>query len=84
MREVEVADAHRVDVAERTDADLGRGPRSDPPDGLQPRVRLGVRQVDDRLDRPGVPRDRPDELRAAALDAERVVRPVGERRERAR
>ena len=32
VRQVEVADAHRVDVAERPDRDLGRGPRPDPGD----------------------------------------------------
>ena len=84
VRQVEVADAHRVGVAERPDADLGRGPRPDPRDGGQPRVRLGERQVDDRLE-PRRPRgDAPDELGPATFDAERVVGVVGERGERRR
>ena len=78
---MEVADAHRVVVAQRPDADLGRGPRPDPGHGGQPRVGLGERQVDDRLE-PGRPGgDPPDEVGPALLDAERVVGVVGERGE---
>ena len=62
---MEVADADRVRVAERPDADLGRGPRPDPRHGRQPGVGLGERQVDDRLEPGGPGGDPPDQLGAA-------------------
>ncbi len=80
VRQVEVADADRVVVAERPDADLGRGPRADPGNGRQPGVRLGQRQVDDRLEPGGPGGDPADEVGAPAFDAERVIRVVGQAR----
>ena len=84
VRQVEVADAHGIGVAERPDADLGRGPRPDPGHGRQPGIGVGEWQVDDRLEprRPG--RDPPDQLGPAALDPERVIRVIGECRQRRR
>ena len=46
VREVVVADAHRVGVAQRSDGDFGRGPRSEAGQRRQPGVGLVERQVD--------------------------------------
>ena len=83
--QVEVADAHRVGVAERSDRDLGRRPRPDPRERTSaartPRRAAGPTIASNQR-RPG--RDAPDELGAAPFDAERVEGVVGERRERRR
>ena len=78
---MEVADADRVHVTERPDADLGGGPRTDPRHGRQAGVALGEGQVHDRLE-PGRPRGDPaDEVGPALLDPERVVGVVGQGRQ---
>ncbi len=75
--QVEVADAHRVHVAQRPHADLARGPRPDPGHGRQPCIGVGQRQLDDRLE-PAAPEPRPagSGLRAG------VRRPADGRRSR--
>ena len=82
MRQVEIADADGVDIAQRPDADLGGRPRSD--QGSIEAARR--RRPTDR--RPAVrrwrpPGDRPDQVGPPTFDAERVVGPIrqgGERR----
>src|SRR4029079_4918035 len=72
VRQVEVADADRIRVAERADGDLGRGPRPDP--GHRPETAIGIlaRHRHDLLEpvRPGG--DAAEEIGPAALDADRV------------
>ena len=79
VRQVVVADAHGVGVAQRTDRDLGRGPRSEAGQRRQPGVCLVEGQVDGRLEPGGPGRDPSDDLGPPAFDAERVVPVVGER-----
>ena len=56
VRQVEVADADGIRIAERPDGDLGGRPRPDPGHGPEPRVRGLERQVDDRLEPVGARR----------------------------
>ncbi len=73
VREVEVADADGILVAQDPDAHLGRGPRADPGHGLQSCIGVGQRQVHDRLEPGRTGGDPPDQVGAAAFDTERVV-----------
>ena len=50
VRQVEVADAHRVHVTERPDADLRRRPRTDARHGRESPVAVGERHVGDGLE----------------------------------
>ena len=50
VRQVEVADAHRVAVAERAKRDFGGGPRPEAGQRGEPPVGVGQRQVDDLLE----------------------------------
>ena len=79
VRQVVVADAHRVGVAERADGDLGCRPRPKPGECREPGIRLRERQVDDRLEPGRATRDAADEVGPSTLDAERVIRVIGER-----
>ena len=79
VRQVEVADADGVGVAERAERDLRRGPRPDPGQRRQPPVGVGAAagRRSPRTARRAVG-DRPDEVRSATLEPERVERVVRE------
>ena len=79
VRQVEVADAHRIGVAECADGDLGRGPRTDPRHRGKARLCHLERELGDGLEPVGTHGDPPDELGPTPLDPERVVGVVGER-----
>ena len=82
--EVEVADAHRVLVAECAGGHLRDRPRPDPWYGAQARFGIGRRQVHDPFEPGRAGADPADEVGPALLDTERVVGVVGQPGERLR
>jgi hypothetical protein len=77
VAEVEVADAHRVGIAEGPEAHLGGSPRAHEREDLQSRVGVRQGQVRALLHAGGVGRRDADCVPATALQPQRVVRVAG-------